>query len=256
MKKKILIFLGVILGVAAIVGITFLVIYFVRLNNFKNMDIKIPQDFKYTAHTGCNNTKDNSLESIEVAVEYGADIVEFDVRYNGTEHVLAHDEPKGGEVTLREAFLKIKEYEGLLVNVDIKETTEVGRIQELAEEIGVLDRIFFTGVKENFVKDVSENCPDVPYYLNMDVIAPGEHYDNYLKSIINRVKQRGAIGINFNKKNASKELVDAFHEAGLLVSIWTVNDTVGLYEILSYGPDNITTRRPDKMQEILSEIGE
>jgi glycerophosphoryl diester phosphodiesterase len=65
------------------------------------------------------------------------------------------------------------------------------------------------------------------------------------------VKNAGAMGINFKYTSASKELVDVFHENGLLVSIWTVDDENNMYKILSFGPDNITTRNPDKLAKII-----
>ena len=256
MKRKIIIALCVVGALALIVGATLLIIYLVKLGEYKKMDIKLSADFTYTAHTGCCNTDDNSLESIDVAVSNGADIVEFDIYYNGKEHVLSHDAPKGGEVTLREAFALLKEYDGLRANVDVKDTTEIAKVQELAQEMSVLDRIFFTGIEAGDVKAVQEGCPLIPYYLNMTVISPDEHADNYYRNIAKNVKQRGAIGINFSKENATRELVECFHNEGLLVSVWTVNDTLTMYEMLSYGVDNITTRRPDKMQEIITEIGE
>lgn len=256
MKKKLKIALCIFLCVAIVSGATVFILYQLKLKEYKNMTINLPENFTYTAHTGCNGTEDNSLESIEVAVEHGAHIVEFDIYYNGTEFVLSHDAPKGGEVTLREAFLKLKEYDGLRANVDVKDTTEIGKVQTLAEELEVLDRIFFTGVTIVDVGTVSENCPDIPYYLNMEVIKPDENYDNYLKAIIKKVKDYGAIGINFNKNAATAELVEAFHAEGLLVSIWTVSNELEIYEILSYRPDNITTRRPDLLKEALAEVGE
>jgi glycerophosphoryl diester phosphodiesterase len=65
------------------------------------------------------------------------------------------------------------------------------------------------------------------------------------------VKDNGAIGINFNKDSATKELVDTFHNNGLLVSIWTVNEEKDMHKILYFAPDNITTRNPDVLKEIL-----
>ena len=76
---------------------------------------------------------------------------------------------------------------------------------------------------------------------------------NYLLSLVEKVKNAGAIGINFNYKSASKELVDVFHENGLLVSIWTVDNEDNMYKILSFGPDNITTRNPNKLSKIILE---
>ena len=225
-----------------------------RTENYKNMPLKIKSDFTYTAHTGCVGTPDNSLEAIEVGVANGAGIVEFDVQYYKGMPVLAHDEPKGDEVTLEEAFMKIKEYDGLRVNVDIKSVEHLYTVGEVAEKTGVKDRIFFTGINEEDVQKVKEDCPDIDYYLNVDVLSERKQTDEYLQSLVEKVKSCGAVGINFNKDNATQKLVDVFHENGLLVSIWTVNDYGNIYEILSYGPDNITTRRPDRMKEALIEI--
>ena len=225
-----------------------------KLKGYKTKPIKITESFTYTAHTGCMGTEDNSLESIEVGVEYGAQIVEFDVRYYKQNPVLAHDEPKGDEVTLKEAFLKVKEYENLKVNVDIKSTEYLEKVQIIAEETGVSDRIFFTGIEERDADIVKKTCPDVQYYLNVDVLSPRKQSEEYILSLVEKIKSCGAVGINFNKGKATQELVDIFHENGLLVSIWTVNNNRDIYRILSYGPDNITTRKPDKLKDALKEI--
>ncbi|MBR6634179.1 MAG: hypothetical protein IKL41_00960, partial [Clostridia bacterium] len=74
--------------------------------------------------------------------------------------------------------------------------------------------------------------------------------DKYLKSLVDKVKANGAIGINFNKNNATKRLVNAFHKNGLLVSIWTVDEKRKMKKIISLSPDNITTRHPDTLIKI------
>lgn len=217
--------------------------------------INLPENFTYTAHTGCVGTKDNSLNSIEVGAKYGAHIVEFDLNFdkNGNP-VLSHDKPVGKEISLEEAFKKISEYENLYVNVDVKKCVALEKVEEEATKAGVFDRIFYTGINEEDVEAVKRQSPNVSYYLNMSVKRPSAHTDEYLNSLVEKVKSTGAIGINFNKKSASKALVDKFHENGLLVSIFTVDKPFEMYKILSYGPDNITTRYPDKMNHILKEI--
>ena len=214
----------------------------------------LPKDFKYTAHTGCVGTPDNSLEAIETGAKFGASIVEFDVRFHNGDIVLSHDAPVGGEVTLEQAFLKVKEYDGLMVNVDVKSTESLHLIQEIAEKTGVLDRIFFTGIFEDDVETVKAECPLITYYLNVSVLPKREQTPQYLQSLVDKIKSCGAEGINFNKKSATRELVEAFHNAGLKVSIWTVSKENEMYRILPYGPDNITTRRPDKMQMIMNGV--
>ncbi len=219
----------------------------------KKMPINLPKNFTYTAHTGCVGTEDNSLEAIEIGAKYGADIVEFDLNFlsDGTP-VLAHDKPTGNEITLDEAFKKVSEYKNLKVNVDAKSVSNLKAVYTLAQKHGIESRIFYTGIELQDIETVKKDSPQVQYYLNVDVENPKKQTPEYLQNLVDEVKGCGAIGINFNKDNATKELVDIFHENDLLVSIWTVNEEKKMYEILHLAPDNITTRNPDKLKEILN----
>ncbi len=250
MLKKLLVSLCILLVVGAVVSGIVIVNNNLKIKEYKSMLVSLPYGFTYTAHTGCMGTKDNSLESIEAAVENGAHIVEFDLNFTKDgEPVLAHDKPKGGEVTLDEAFAKISGYEKIKVNVDIKSTAALEKVKPIAEKYGLQDRIFYTGVHDEFLEAVKSNGGGVPYYLNVDVKSESKHTQEYLDSLVEKVKLSGAVGINFNTDNATKQLVDTFHANGLLVSIWTVDNDVDIYRVLSYAPDNITTRKPDKLSE-------
>ncbi len=217
------------------------------------MKTNLPKNFTYTAHTGCVKTPDNSLEAIEEGAKHGANIVEFDLNFlpDGTP-VLSHDKPKGNEITLDEAFKKVSEYKNLKVNVDVKTTENLKAVYPLAQKHGIEDRIFYTGINLDFVDAVKKDSPEISYYLNVSVVKPKKQTPEYLEELVKTVKESGAVGINFNKDHATKELVDAFHENDLLVSIWTVNKKRKMYKILRLAPDNITTRRPDKLKEILN----
>ena len=240
-----------IIIVLIIAALVFFGVRVIKMNRYKN-DINVSKDFTITAHTGCMKTEENSLESIKAGVENGAKIVEFDLYFNDKgEPVLAHDEPVGGEVTLDEAFAYISEFEGIKVNVDIKTVDALEKVYPSAKANNMEDRIFYTGVKDEFVDAVKKDSPQVKYYLNVDVDKSKNTDKEYLLSLVEKVKNAGAIGINFNYKSASKELVEIFHENGLLVSIWTVNNEYNMYKILSFGPDNITTRNPDELSKII-----
>lgn len=221
---------------------------------YKNQPISLPDNFTYTAHTGCCGTEDNSLEAIKVGVENGAQIVEFDLYFNDENiAVLSHDKPKGGEVTLDEAFKFIATYNDIKVNVDVKLCNDnLNIVYDLAEKYNITDRIFFTGISLRDVETVKKECPAVPYYLNYDVKNVNKHTEEYLNELVNIVKDSGAVGINFNKNSATKELVETFRDNDLLVSIWTVNEEKDMYKILYFAPDNITTRNPDALKELLA----
>lgn len=254
-KKKIVIMFVIILIIAGLVAGIFFAVRTTKMNEYKNMDIKLPKDFTITAHTGCMDTEENTLESIKTGAENGASIVEFDLYFTQDgEPVLAHDEPVGGEVTLDGAFEYISKIPNIQVNVDVKTCDALEKVYPTARKYGVENRIFYTGINEEDVETVKKDSPQVTYYLNVDVEKSKATDKEYLLSLVKKVKNAGAVGINFNYKSATKELVEVFHENGLLVSIWTVNDEYNMYKILSFAPDNITTRNPDELSRIVQEI--
>ena len=209
--------------------------------------------FTVTAHTGCIGTKPNSIDSILKGCESGADIIEFDLNFdNDGTPVLSHDTPKGGEVTLDEAFAVLAKCNGLKANVDVKTVEAIEKVTPLAKKNNVLDRIFYTGVHEGFVEAVKTRSPEVNYYLNVNVAPKWKQTDKYLQSLLSKVKDSGALGINFNKNKATKRLVNTFRKNGLLVSIWTVDQRRMMKKIISLSPDNITTRKPDELIAIIN----
>lgn len=78
--KKIIIPIAIVSSLAIISTGIFFGTRAMKLNEYKN-NIKLPEDFTITAHTGCMNTEENSLDSIKTGIENGANIVEFDLYF-------------------------------------------------------------------------------------------------------------------------------------------------------------------------------
>lgn len=222
---------------------------------FKKNYPVLPEKFTVTAHTGCLGTVPNTVESMKKGVAAGADIVEFDLNFdeNG-EPVLSHDDPTGRAVHLKEAFKFLSEHKNIKANIDVKNTSHLEKVSKYAEEYGVLKQIFFTGVFAEDVAAVERLCPQIPYYLNYSVNSNGSRDIAYISHIIEITENCGAIGINIDYKSASKRLVEAFHDEGLLVSLWTVNSKYSLRRTLRLCPDNITTRNPERLCNILEKF--
>lgn len=255
-KKQILVTSVTTLLIAGIAGsVIFFGVRAAKLNKYKDMSISLSKNFTVTAHTGCMGTEENSIASMRAGVANGADVIEFDVHF--TEDgvpVLSHDEPKGDELKLEVAFEFIALNKTIKANVDMKSTENMAEVQKLADKYGVTNRIFFTGIKTDDVEKVKKACPRIRYYLNIDVDKGSNTDSEYIKSLINEVKNTGAIGINFNYKSVSDDIVKAFHANMLYVSVWTVDDELSMYEVLSVAPDNITTRNPDVLCGILENM--
>ncbi len=218
-------------------------------------EIFLPEGFTVTAHTGCEGTKDNSLEAIKKGYDSGADIVEFDVHFNSSgEPVLAHDYAADDSVKLKDAFELIAKCECLRVNIDCKTVDNLKAITKLAEECSVKDRIFYTGIEEKDVETVKRDTPEIAYYLNKKIIKLKKSNKKYIRSLADDVKRLGALGLNISYKAVSKKMVDILHSEGLEVSVWTVNSESAMRKILPLGCDNITTRQPTKLLEIIKKM--
>ncbi|MCH5190611.1 MAG: glycerophosphodiester phosphodiesterase [Oscillospiraceae bacterium] len=253
MNKKIIIAVSAVLAAAAGTGL-FVGISSLKTYCHRKTPLTLPDGFTVTAHTGCMETEENSLESIKTGAQSGARIVEFDLYFTkDLTPVLSHGEPVGGEITLDEALKYLSTFADIRANIDIKRTDALDKVFELVNEYGLSDRVFFTGVNEDFVDAVKASCPNIEYYLNIDVDKKRSQDGEYIAYLIENTENAGAVGINLNQNGVSKELVKAFHGNGLLVSVWTVDKERDMHKILELSPDNITTREPGLLCEIIKE---
>lgn len=248
MKKK----TKIIIGALTVTVVAAAAITAGYISNVKSKKAVMPESFTITAHTGCEGAKDNSIEAIELGIAAGANIVEFDLSFNSEgEAYLAHDEIEEDSVTLKQAFETVAKYDKIRVNVDCKSTQNLKLVSEIASECGILDRIFYTGIGEDAVQAAKSATPEVPYYLNTDIDKSKKNDDEYIKGLIDKTKALGAIGINIGFGGASERMTELFHAEGLEVSVYTVNSSLDMHKVLSLGCDNITTRQPKKLTEII-----
>ena len=72
--KKVIIPIAIILVLTIIGATIFFGVRIMKLNEYKNAKLNLPEGFTITAHTGCMNTAENSLDSIKTGIENGANI--------------------------------------------------------------------------------------------------------------------------------------------------------------------------------------
>lgn len=227
--------------------------FYFRLNKNKlAVNCDLPDGFTVTYHAGAMHTEPNTVSSVSTAIEYDAQIVEFDVSFrpDGTP-VIIHDPAPGdlqGEL-LENALRVVAEHPTCQINLDIKSMKNLGWVDELVRRYGLFDRVFYTGVFEDWVETVKKTST-IPYYLNYNVSADEVKDEAQLQAIADKVKNYGAIGINSNYSNANKRFVEIMHKNGLLVSLWTVNSIPDMPKVLAYCPDNITTKKPQLLKRL------
>ncbi|MBO4338406.1 MAG: glycerophosphodiester phosphodiesterase [Clostridia bacterium] len=207
----------------------------------------LPDSFTVTAHSGCNGTKDNTIESLREAINSGAQILELDILDDENGNVLmTHDYESGKEYPSFEEGLRfIKENsDDIKVNVDLKRSSASFAADEIIRSLGMEDRCFFTGVNEKDVPAVASTV-SIPYYINIRSSLKEMFDEEYWISVASRINALGGVGINSNFRLITKKGVEICKKNSLLVSVFTPDSETELNYALTLSPDNITTRNPE-----------
>lgn len=219
----------------------------------KKYSERLPEGFTLTFHAGALFTKPNTVESIRSALKFGAEVVEFDVSFrpDGTPVIIHASSAKENEgVLLDSALAAVAEDKKCRINLDIKSTANLPQVDLLVKKHGLTERVFYTGVFRDWVDTVKKSSA-IPYYLNHKITAEEAENAELLQKLAEEIVSIGAIGVNSHFGNATPLVTEIMHKNGLLVSLWTVNKTSDAANVFACLPDNITTKKPHLISNML-----
>lgn len=229
-----------------------------------------------TAHRGSSKrAPENTMAAIEAAMEEMADYSEIDVQLTKDgQVVVCHDlnakrvagvNRRIGKMTLDEVeALDVgssfgKEYKGekiptleevlkackgrMNLNIELKNigshTDLPEKTAQLISEYHMEDQCVISSVRLSYLKEIKEINPELKtgYIL---AAAYGYYYEN---DDIDFISIRSSF--------VTKKMVEAAHENGKAVHVWTVNKKSELEEMKRLGVDNIITDDPARAREVL-----
>ncbi|MGE4454066.1 MAG: glycerophosphodiester phosphodiesterase [Sphaerochaeta sp.] len=233
-----------------------------------------------TAHSGCEGTERDSLESVQQAVELGADAVEVDVRMapDGVLRI-SHDKKLSGtrnvvQASLEDVFSMIGPTP-LSINCDIKEREHLYALFRLAEQCGFSkDRLIVSGSVSPEQLAYDPGIADrATLYMNIEELfkylylfntsfsfndfsrlmtepwaftrSYMKQLDEYLPAVIDFSHHLGIRTINFPYQHVKEHHCRILQEADLFVSVWTVDDSNALQTFCDFSLsnlENVTTR--------------
>lgn len=236
--------------------------------------------FKYVAHRGASYlAPENTLASIRLAWELGADAAECDVMLSSDKQVvLFHDKNTKNltgeshlisdtpweklsklELRLKESNLPVYEGEGIPLLADILQTIPADRMLVIEIKTGpeilpflklCLDQHWKTGeicfIAFDFecIRQIKLLFPELPaYYLSSFRGDVNKRFENIVEAQLDGVDLRHAI--------IDQTLVDKCKDAGLDVWCWTVNDPETAHKMKALGVTALTTDRPKWLKDQL-----
>lgn len=225
---------------------------------YDQLELTFMDDFTITVHTGAYNTQMNSIDSVKVAIDNNAKVIEVDIRQrpDGTV-VMAHDlVVTNNDGVPFEEIVPLLKGTDVRINLDIKETRALNNLHKILVENELLEQSFLTGIETINVKAVKESdCADMEYYLNYMPSRSRVFFDEYRTKLIDLLNETGAVGINCNYKYANSQLSSLLHKNGYKLSVWTVNTERRAKKMLAIKPDNITTKEPQMIDNVIENWG-
>ena len=204
-----------------------------------------------TAHSACEGTAPNSREHILAAIASGAEFIEIDVRYDGEQLYLSHDEPEDPSKCVRfDTMLSlVAPYPTLFVNCDVKTEGLLELVIDAAKRYGMAHRILFTGQ----CNGEGEKIETLGGYLwhslwrlkNADTEEGIKALNEaQIRDAVEFCKQTNCPYINLDKRIVTEENLDFVQKNGLNYSVWTPGEEDLLRFLLQKRVANITTREP------------
>jgi glycerophosphoryl diester phosphodiesterase len=229
------------------------------------------------AHRGATDLEpENTLKAFEVAIELGADFIEFDVRKTKDEEIVIMHDPGVFRTTHRFGLVKrlnLKKIKSLNVGNGEKIPTLRELLQATKGKVGYMCEIKVKGIAEEVVKILSEKNG-----LDSTILISFKHKELIKCQIENPELKLGAIipsGFKWitgwffrnklisNLKNffsinpfyplVNKKFVTLAHENGLKVFPWTVNSKSKMEKLISIGVDGILTNNIKKFKNLIQQ---
>jgi glycerophosphoryl diester phosphodiesterase len=214
-----------------------------------------------TAHSGADQTPENSIEFIQYALQSTADALEIDINRNASGMlVLSHDTPEDSdstnkntypEVSLEQAFLLLAKAPRLQINCDLKQHGMEAEVARLAEQFSLTDRLLFSGSVSPDALHVLPKDLSGHVLLNIEEFVP-DLYENCTKNhdfVQEAARKIAEICfyhhipvINAYYQIATDDFIRIIQEQNLNLSLWTVNDSGEIKKFLQKNLFNITTR--------------
>ena len=226
-------------------------------------------------HRGApGHAPENTLASFQKALQIGVDGVEMDARMTADGQIaVIHDDTLdrttdmtgqvrqltmaqirkadagGGErvPTLQEALETIPD--GILAVIEIKTLDAAAPSARLAQEIGKSGETLLISFLPEALPAARAAVPKLQTALIVGRrIADGETENG--RAMLQAARSAGTDSVSCNWRIASPEAVQAVHEAGGTIGVWTPNDPRHIRQAIQAGVDAVTSDYPDRLNDV------
>lgn len=199
-----------------------------------------------TAHSGSDQTEENSLRFVEFFLDKPVDALEIDIRKNACgQLVLSHDALIVGEEYLSlHTFLIAMKDTSFKLNCDLKEPNLELDVFELAQRHKKWPDILLSG----YVDPIYLKKWPTQLLMNIEnAIMPATAFTKWDEALviegITQLAQQGAKIINMPEHLFTETIGETGQALAVDFSLWTVNDLEKIQEFVAKNVYNVTSRQ-------------
>lgn len=199
-----------------------------------------------TAHSGSDGYIPNSLEFVQAMIDGGVEALEIDVHVSSDQTLyVSHDatDKWSDQAKLSQVYNRLKNSgnSDLILNVDCKDGRVGPLALALAKDLGVYDQVVLSG-SLNLTDYSAEERQHLFYNLENHInLEDWPLADSDFKKILEEISQAGVSTVQSYYRLIDLDLIEKIHQAGLQLSVWTIDDPQEMTNYLDMGADNITT---------------
>jgi glycerophosphoryl diester phosphodiesterase len=203
-------------------------------------------------HRGApGHAAENTLASIEKAIEFGVDVVEIDVRRSLDGYLMIMHDARVDRTTGRRGYvheLTRDEMSGVPTLADVIETVN--------ERAAVMVELKVRGIVEEALSAVGSHPVYLASYFHSEMLRARELapemktialIDGVPVSPIAFALDAKATHAGFGFDSLEPAVIDMAHAAGLQVFTWTLDDPRDIAQAISLGVDGLISNFPDRL---------
>lgn len=201
-----------------------------------------------TAHAGSDGYPANSLAFVKAMIDAEVDAMEIDVQMSPDNTLyLSHDLSRNWQdlPTLIQVYecLAQSNNHHVILNVDCKDVRVGPQALSLAKDYQVYDQVVLSGAID-LAPFNNQDRQHIFYNLeNRLDVRDGALTEAAFSKVLQEIAKDGIIMVQSYYRIMNQPILDEIHQAGLKISLWTIDDLEEIDRYLAMGADNITTNK-------------
>ena len=146
---------------------------------------------------------------------------------------------------LEDLLLACQGRAGVLLDLKNAPRDTPGILRQILTRYGQGTQLLASSQNWPLLRGVAVTCPQVDLYYSIDTAA---QFDLFQSVVLH---DPGPVGVSCRHTLLTRDVVTGFHEAGLAVIAWTVDDGDRARELAAWGVEAITTNQAEEIRTAL-----